>query len=254
MPVAAAWLPVETVSSAPSSPARPRRGLSPVFVVAIVAAMAALTTLYIKVPHRGTSEASDRTVATIVAGDPKAPNTKTSTSTRSAPAQRTTTAEVSQPRATPSASAKPRERSATKAAVAVQHAVSPTPVSVHITFEAESYSVNHGTQNSFPSQASGGQTVGHTSAGDWVGYASRSMTGVHTVTLRTTAGKGGATVQIRASSSTGPLLGAVFLPETPDFDTFETVTAKLMASSSGPLFIDFLGPTAADIDTVTLSS
>jgi hypothetical protein len=96
--------------------------------------------------------------------------------------------------------------------------------------------------------------VGHTSAGDWVGYANRSVAGVHSVALRTTAGQGGATVQIRASSATGRLLGSVFLPATTDFDTFETETARLTASSSGPLFIVFLGPTAADIDTVTMSS
>jgi hypothetical protein len=254
---------VQAAPAAPPHPARPRRGLSLVFVVAIIATVAALTTLYAMAPHHATPQADEAAATRTLASHTTASNTAARNTAASkpkpaagpssaAPGARQT--ESSQPRAGRSASGKAIERPATKAAAVVPHALNATPVSVHVTFEAESFSANHGTQISFPTHASGGQTVGHTSAGDWVGYASRSLSGVHSVVLRTTAGKGGASVQIRANSATGPLLGTAFLPATPDFDTFESVTTRLTASSSGPLFIDFLGPTAADIDTVTLSS
>jgi cytoskeletal protein RodZ len=172
---------------------------------------------------------------------------------------------VTTPGTKPSVSAKPSRRpspSNTPSAarsLSTQAAVPPKPTKtkapiVHVTFEGESYTINNGTENAFPSTASGGQTIGHTGTGDWVGYTNRSLAGVHNVGLRCTAGKGGTSVQIRANSATGPLLGTAFIPETPDFDTFENVATRLTATSSGPLYIVFLGPQAADVDTVTLTS
>ena len=127
------------------------------------------------------------------------------------------------------------------------------PSAVPVTFEAESYTDNHGTEDSFPDGASGGRVVGKTDNGDWVGYRNRSLTGMRTVSLRYTAGGGDTVVELRSDSATGRLLARITLGGTPDFTAFAIVTARLSGSTPGPLFIAFAGPKASDIDTVTLS-
>lgn len=247
-----------TVSSHPSRP-RPNVLLTVPFVLAIVGAVVVLVLLYAKASHTRTQGQNTKAFTTSAGSAPEkpqgtkhlgAPQATTKPGRRPSPSLTTAVRPATRPQATAKADTAVRP-------VPVQATPGRTttsPAAVHVTFEAESYTVNHGTENSFPTHASGEETVGHTAAGDWVGYANRSMAGVHSVVLRCTAGKGGASVQIRASSASGPLLGTASLPETPDFDTFESVTVRLTASSSGPLFIAFLGPTAADLDTVTLSS
>jgi serine/threonine protein kinase len=244
-------------SGTPSSPApvgKPRRGLVVSIVIAVVLAAAIAIVLFLRGSQSADADAA--TEATTLTDTNAIPGLDGS----AAPQPLATT-----PGTKPSVSAKPSQRPSpsntpsatrplsTKAAVPPKPTKTKPPV-VHVTFEGESYTISNGTENSFPSTASGGQTVGHTGTGDWVGYANRSLAGVHNVGLRCTAGKGGTSVQIRANSATGPLLGTAVIPETPDFDTFENVATKLTATSSGPLYIVFLGPQAADIDTVTLSS
>jgi serine/threonine protein kinase len=141
-----------------------------------------------------------------------------------------------------------------RSAPATRITTSSSPAAVRVTFEAESYTDNNGTEDSFPAGASGGRVVGKTNNGDWVGYRDRSLAGVRRVTLRYTAGSGDTVVEIRSDSATGTLLARVTLRGTPDFTAFATVTAGLGSAASGPLFIAFPGPRASDIDTVTLSS
>ncbi|NMO49714.1 protein kinase [Actinoplanes sp. TBRC 11911] len=239
----------------PPTPGKPRRGLIVSVVIAIVLAVAIAVVLFI----RGSQDpdAAAATEATTLTDTNTTPGLEWSAPAPPAAASAGAKPSVSaKPTKTPSRSTTPSTPTrslATKAPVPPK-ATKTTPPVVHVTFEGESYTINNGTENSFPSTASGGQTVGHTGTGDWVGYANRSLAGVHNVGFRCTAGKGGTSVQIRANSATGPLLGTAFIPETPDFDTFENVATKLSATSSGPLYIVFLGPQAADIDTVTLSS
>lgn len=140
------------------------------------------------------------------------------------------------------------------AATAPLVGASERPAMRHVTFEAEAYAAAKGTRAASRNHANGGRAVGPASAGDWVGYAHHSTAGIRTVGLRYTAGKGGARVQIRATSATGPLLGTILVPATPDSDTFKNVTAKLTTAASGPLYLAFRGPAAVYLDTVTLSS
>jgi len=131
---------------------------------------------------------------------------------------------------------------------------SPGPAPIHLTFEAESYTDNSGTEDSFPPTASGGRAVGHTDNGDHVGYRNRSLAGVRQVVLRYAAGGGDTVIELRSDSATGTLLATVALRGTPDFSTYATVTATLDRRASGPLFIVFRGPKASDIDTITYRS
>ncbi|WP_455713813.1 carbohydrate-binding protein [Streptomyces tendae] len=69
------------------------------------------------------------------------------------------------------------------------------------------------------------------------------------------AGAGG-TVQIRAGSATGPLLGSLTVPVTGDWETFTSISTSLAAGGSGPLFLTFTGGSGAlfDIDTFTVTA
>ncbi|MCM4083597.1 protein kinase domain-containing protein [Paractinoplanes hotanensis] len=161
------------------------------------------------------------------------------------------------PSPTPSRTVSPtKQPSPSRTAPATRTPTSRPPVAapVRVTFEAESFTDNFGTEASFPDGASGGRVVGKTNNGDWVGYRNRSLAGVRKVTLRYTAGSGDTVVEIRSDSASGELLARVTLSGTTDFSAFATVTAGLSGRSSGPLFIAFPGPRASDIDTVTLSS
>ena len=230
-----------------------RRGLVVSVVVSVVIVVAVALVFFIRGSDGTAAEAAPE--GTTLADTDAAPGID-----RSSAPQPSATASTAKPSARRPSSSPSSTPSATSRPLSTKAAAPPKPTKtrsapvVDVTFEGESFTINNGTETSFPENASGGQTVGHTGTGDWVGYANRSMAGVHNVGLRCTAGKGGTSVQIRANSATGPLLGTVFIPETPDFGTFENVATKLSATSSGPLYIVFLGPQAADIDTVTLSS
>ncbi|SNY60908.1 protein kinase domain-containing protein [Paractinoplanes atraurantiacus] len=144
--------------------------------------------------------------------------------------------------------------SATPAPVKATTTVAPKPAPVVVSFEAESYTDNHGTEDSFPDGASGGRVVGKTDNGDYVGYGNRSLAGMRKVSLRYAAGDGATEVAIRAGSGSGAELARVTLPGTGNFQTYATVTATLTAAGSGAPYLVFLGPKASDIDVVTLST
>ncbi|XVV16150.1 protein kinase domain-containing protein [Actinoplanes sp. CA-131856] len=133
-------------------------------------------------------------------------------------------------------------------------AAAPKPTTVRVSFEAESYTDNHGTEDSFPDGASGGRVVGKTDNGDYVGYGNRSVAGMRRVSLRYAAGDDATDVELRAGSATGTVLARITLARTADFSTFATTTATFTASGSGAPYLVFLGPKASDIDVVTLSS
>jgi serine/threonine protein kinase len=243
-----------TVIAAPPNERAGRRGLVVSIVIAVVIAVAIAVVLFI----RGSQDtsASALTEQTTLADSNAAPGLSAGPSATTPSSARPSTSAKPSHRPSPSAStpSAPVRSLSTKAALPPAQPTKTKPAVVHVTFEGESYTINNGTENSFPANASGGQTVGHTDAGDWVGYANRSLAGVHSIGLRCTAATGGTKVQVRASSATGPLLATISIPATPDFDTFQNVAAHLTGTSSGPLYIVFIGPTASDIDTITLSS
>lgn len=182
---------------------------------------------------------------------PSAPATSASPSVRVVPS-RSVTPSVRPRKPTPT---KTPTKTKTKTVTATKSVTKPpAPKPVNVTFEAESYTENHGTEDATHGQASNGRVVGHTWAGDWVGYANRSLTRVRTVRLRYSSGDGNSTVEIRSGSGTGPLLASVQLTKTPDFQTYATVSATLNRSSTGPLYIAFAGPLACDIDVITMKS
>ncbi|WP_435812932.1 carbohydrate-binding protein [Streptomyces tendae] len=124
------------------------------------------------------------------------------------------------------------------------------------THEAEAFTSASGVQAAAHAAASGGQTLGHIDDGDWAGYASVPTAGATRFSARVSSAGAGGTVQIRAGSATGPLLGSLTVPVTGGWETFTSISTSLTAGGSGPLFLTFTGGSGAlfDIDTFTVTA
>ena len=88
--------------------------------------------------------------------------------------------------------------------------------------------------------AHGGNRVGYIDNGDWIGFSGVSVTGRTGFTARVASGGSGGTIQVRAGSATGPLLGSVAVPNTGGYGAYADVTTALTAGS-GALFLVFTG-------------
>ncbi|MFD9539461.1 ThuA domain-containing protein [Streptomyces sp. NPDC060022] len=121
--------------------------------------------------------------------------------------------------------------------------------------EAESFTSGSGVQTAGHAGAGGGATLGYIDNGDWAGYAGTETAGATSFTARVSSAGAGGTVEIRAGSATGTLLGSVDITPTGGWDTFAEVSTVLTATGSGPLFLRFTGGAGSlfDIDTFTLS-
>ncbi len=122
------------------------------------------------------------------------------------------------------------------------------------TVEGEAFTSGSGVQPAAHGNASGGQTLGYIENGDWAGYASVATAGAKTFSAKVSSGGAGGTVEIRAGSATGTLLGTVAVAPTGGWETFTTVSTTLTATGTGPLFLRFTGGSGSllDIDTFTL--
>ncbi|WBC16728.1 carbohydrate-binding protein [Micromonospora sp. WMMA1998] len=122
------------------------------------------------------------------------------------------------------------------------------------TVQGESYTSHSGVQLAFHGAAQGGATAGYLNDGDWVGYAEVSTTGRTEFSARVASGTSGGTIEVRAGSATGPLLGSVDVPATGGWTTYRTVSTSLSGAGSGPLHLLFTGGTGFlfDVDSVIL--
>ncbi|WBQ02849.1 carbohydrate-binding protein [Kribbella sp. CA-293567] len=130
-----------------------------------------------------------------------------------------------------------------------------TSVSTGTTAEGEAFTAQSGVQVAPHAGASGGQTLGYIDNGDWAGYSQVSSAGARSFSARVSSGGAGGTIQVRAGSQTGLLLGSVAVPVTGGWENFQTVSTALTGTATGPLFLSFTGATGAlfDIDTFTVS-
>ncbi|MET9979386.1 ThuA domain-containing protein, partial [Streptomyces microflavus] len=123
--------------------------------------------------------------------------------------------------------------------------------------EAEAYTSSSGVQAAPHAAASGGATLGYIDHGDWAGYASLDPAGATAFTARVSSAGAGGTIEVRAGSATGQLLGSVAVAPTGGWDTFTEVTTTLTAAApgAGPLFLRFTGGAGAlfDVDRFTLT-
>jgi type 1 glutamine amidotransferase len=127
-------------------------------------------------------------------------------------------------------------------------------VAARSTVEGESFTSGSGVQIASHAPASGGQTLGYIENGDWAGFASVSTAGITRFSAVVSSAGAGGTIEIRAGSATGALLGTVAVPNTGSWETFQTVSTTV-SSGTGPLHLVFRGGAGSlfDIDTLTVS-
>ncbi|MER6830703.1 carbohydrate-binding protein [Streptosporangium sp. NPDC000563] len=123
------------------------------------------------------------------------------------------------------------------------------------TVEGEAYTSSSGVQSVAHAGASGGNTMGHIENGDWAGYSTLSASGAKTFTARISSAGSGGTIQIRAGSQTGTILGSVAVPVTGGWETYQNVTTTLTGTGSGAIFLTFTGGSGSlfDVDTITIT-
>ncbi|MFF5497558.1 carbohydrate-binding protein [Streptomyces aquilus] len=126
--------------------------------------------------------------------------------------------------------------------------------------QGEHFGAQSGIEIASHATAEGGRTVGFTDDGDWISFKPYALAGATKLTARVSSGGAGGTLQVRAGSATGTLLGTATVPVTGGWDTFTDVTATLSGAPAGTteLFLVFRGPTGQgslfDLDAFTLGS
>ncbi|WP_333755351.1 PQQ-dependent sugar dehydrogenase [Streptomyces sp. IBSBF 3352] len=124
--------------------------------------------------------------------------------------------------------------------------------------QAEHYSSSAGVQIITKTPAHGGRTVGEIHNGDWISFTPYALANARSFTARVSSAGAGGTIEVRAGSSTGTLLGTVTVPVTGGWETFQDVTTSLSNQPAGStsLFLVFKGGGGAlfDVDDFSFST
>ncbi|MFI0504380.1 lectin [Streptomyces albogriseolus] len=109
--------------------------------------------------------------------------------------------------------------------------------------QAEHHGDSAGTQIIDKASAHGGRTVGEIHNGDWISFAPYSLDNASLFTARVSSAGSGGTIEIRAGSPAGTLLGTATVPVTGGWDVFRDVTAPLSGqpAASTTLHLVFKG-------------
>ncbi|CQR60654.1 PQQ-dependent sugar dehydrogenase [Streptomyces leeuwenhoekii] len=125
--------------------------------------------------------------------------------------------------------------------------------------QAEHFGDSSGVSVITKDTAHGGRTVGDIHNGDWISFTPYVLSNAEKVTARVSSGGTGGTLEIRAGSATGTLLGKAAVPVTGGWETFQEVSADLSRAPRGTteLFLVFKGSgTGAlfDVDDFTFTT
>ncbi|MGO4428710.1 carbohydrate-binding protein, partial [Streptomyces sp. MCAF7] len=93
--------------------------------------------------------------------------------------------------------------------------------------------------------AQGAKAVGDIDNGDWIAFKPYVLSDATKITARVASAGAGGTLEIRAGSATGTLLGKATVPVTGGWETYQDVSADLSRAPSGT--------TDQDGDTLTYS-
>ncbi|WP_121745344.1 PQQ-dependent sugar dehydrogenase [Streptomyces sp. E2N166] len=109
--------------------------------------------------------------------------------------------------------------------------------------QAEHYGDSAGVQVVTHAPAHGGRTVGHIENGDWISFQPYALDNTTAFTARVSSAGTGGTIEVRAGSPTGTLLGTATVPVTGGWETFQDVTAALgnQPAGSTTLYLVFKG-------------
>ena len=107
--------------------------------------------------------------------------------------------------------------------------------------------------------AEGGKTVGDINNGDWIAFEPYALDERQPFTARVSSGGAGGTLQVRAGSATGTVLGTATVPVTGGWETFTDVSpAPISGAPAGTttLYLTFAGRHRAlfDVDAFTFGA
>jgi glucose/arabinose dehydrogenase len=124
--------------------------------------------------------------------------------------------------------------------------------------QAEHYKTSAGVGVFGKPEAEGGKTVGDIHNGDWIAFQPYQLGNVTRVTARVSSAGAGGTLQVRAGSATGTVLGSATVPVTGGWNVFTDVSAAITGPPAGAttLYLTFSGGTGAlfDVDAFTFTT
>ncbi|CAM5352606.1 PQQ-dependent sugar dehydrogenase [Streptomyces canus] len=125
--------------------------------------------------------------------------------------------------------------------------------------QAEHFGTGSGVSVIAKDTAHGGNTVGDINNGDWIAFTPYALSNAKSLTARVSSGGAGGTLEIRAGSATGTLLGKAAVPVTGGWESFQDITANLSRAPRGTttLYLVFKGSgTGAlfDVDDFTFTT
>ncbi|GLZ60292.1 PQQ-dependent sugar dehydrogenase [Micromonospora sp. NBRC 107095] len=109
--------------------------------------------------------------------------------------------------------------------------------------QAEFYATSSGINVFSKTPAEGGKTVGDINNGDWIAFQPYRLGNVTSFNARVSSAGSGGTLQVRAGSATGTVLGSATVPVTGGWETFTTVTGTISNPPTGTttLYLTFAG-------------
>ncbi|MBQ0825662.1 PQQ-dependent sugar dehydrogenase [Streptomyces tagetis] len=125
--------------------------------------------------------------------------------------------------------------------------------------QAEHFGDSSGISVIAKEAAHGAKTVGEIHDGDWISFTPYILENAEKITARVSSGGSGGTLEVRAGSAKGKLLGKATVPVTGGWETFQDVSAKLSHAPKGTttLFLVFKGSGGGalfDVDDFTFTT
>ncbi|WP_419668138.1 lectin [Streptomyces sp. 2-1] len=124
--------------------------------------------------------------------------------------------------------------------------------------QGEHYGNSAGVDVISHAPAHGGKTVGNIENGDWISFQPYALGNATQFTARVSSAGAGGTIEVRAGSPTGTLLGTATVPVTGGWETFQDVTAGLSNRPTGStsLHLVFKGGSGAlfDVDEFSFTT
>ncbi|MER5915075.1 PQQ-dependent sugar dehydrogenase [Streptomyces sp. NPDC001982] len=124
--------------------------------------------------------------------------------------------------------------------------------------QAEHFGDSSGVTIYNKATAHGGRTVGDIDNGDWISFTPYVLSNAKSISARISSSGAGGTLEVRAGSATGTLLGKATVPVTGGWETFQDVSADLSRAPRGTttLYLVFKGGSGAlfDVDDFTFTT
>ncbi|MFH9613641.1 PQQ-dependent sugar dehydrogenase [Streptomyces pratensis] len=124
--------------------------------------------------------------------------------------------------------------------------------------QAEHYGDSAGVTTIDKAAANGGKTVGNIDNGDWISFKPYILGNATSFTARVSSGGSGGTLEVRAGSPTGTLLGSATVPLTGGWEIFQNVSVNLTDRPAGTttLYLVFKGGSGSlfDVDDFTFTT